>query len=137
MHLTWKRPDGYHGASPTDFRVVDLGGRSRIWLHKGDRDQYPFRISGGWEEKDKSVLLNNMINLLETDDKSWLEFLGRTLDHSIKEDRKVFIDDLQSWLSELQQHVKGDTWETEILTEALSVLKERVTTIRDRFIKDS
>ena len=64
MHLIWKRPDGFHGASPTDFRVVDLGGRSRLWLHKVDRDQYPFRIAGGWEEKDGSVLLNNLIELI-------------------------------------------------------------------------
>ncbi len=137
MHLTWKRPDGFHGASPSDFRVVDLGGRSRLWLHKVDRDQYPFRIAGGWEEKDNSVLLNNLINLLEDNDKGWLEYLNRAMDHSIKEDRKVFIDDLQSWLSELQQHVKGDTWETEILTEALVVLRERIGTIRDRFIANS
>jgi hypothetical protein len=137
MHLTWKRPDGFHGASPSDFRVVDLGGRSRIWLHNNDRDQYPFRIAGGWEEKDNSVLLNNLINLLEESDKRWLEYLNRALDHSIKEDRKVFVDDLQSWLSELQQHVKGDTWETEILTEALSVLKERVGELRERFIANA
>lgn len=135
MHLIWKRPDGFHGASPTDFRVVDLGGRSRLWLHKVDRDQYPFRISGGWEEKDATVRLNNLINLLEDDDKTWLAYLNRALDHSIKEDRKVFIDDLLSWLTELQQHVKGDTWETEILGEALTVLSERLVVLRGRFVK--
>ncbi|MBC7661505.1 MAG: hypothetical protein H7249_17550 [Chitinophagaceae bacterium] len=134
MHLIWKRPDGFHGASPTDFRVVDLGGRSRLWLHKVDRDQYPFRIAGGWEEKDSSVLLNNLVNLLESDDKAWLEYLDRAMDHSLKEDRKVFIDDLLSWLTELQLHVKGDTWETEILREALTVLSERLGVLRERFM---
>ncbi|RZA10861.1 MAG: hypothetical protein EOP10_34055 [Proteobacteria bacterium] len=134
MNLTWKRPDGFHGASPADFRVVDLGGRSRIWLHKADRDQYPFRIAGGWEEKDSSVLLNNLINLLESDDKAWLDYLERAMDFSIKEDRTVYIHDLLSWLTELQQHVKGDTWETEILREALSVLSERIVVLKERFV---
>mgnify|MGYP001612242466 CR=1 FL=1 len=136
MHLIWKRPDGFHGASPTDFRVVDLGGRSRLWLHKVDRDQYPFRIAGGWEEKDGSVLLNNLINLLESDDKGWLEYLNRAMDHSLKEDRTVFMTDLLSWLTELQQHVKGDTWETEILREALTVLSERLVVLRERFVNN-
>jgi len=135
MHLIWKRPDGFHGASPNDFRVVDLGGRSRLWLHKADRDQYPFRIAGGWEEKDGSVRLNNLVNLLESDDQSWLEYLNRTMDHSIKEDRTVFIDDLLSWLTDLKQHVKGDTWETEILSEALTVLSERLSVLRTRFVQ--
>ena len=25
MHVIWKRPDGFHGADPSDFMVVNLG----------------------------------------------------------------------------------------------------------------
>ena len=51
MHLVWKRPDGYHGATPSDFNEADLGENVRLWLHKSDKDQYPFQIAGGWEER--------------------------------------------------------------------------------------
>ena len=51
--VIWKRPDGFHGANPSDFMVVDIGSESRLWLHKSDFENFPFRISGSWSgEKD-------------------------------------------------------------------------------------
>lgn len=134
MHLIWKRPDGFHGASPTDFLVLELGGHSRLWLHKSDKDQYPFRIAGGWEEKDSSVLLNNLVNLLPYKEQDWLTYLHRALDNSMKDDPKAYIDELVVWLNDLKSHAKGDTWETEILREALGTIAERLAGLREHFI---
>ncbi|MEZ4741934.1 MAG: hypothetical protein R3B45_05725 [Bdellovibrionota bacterium] len=50
MHVVWKRPDGYHGASPSDYRVVEINESSNLWLHKRDTDWFPFRVSGGWKD---------------------------------------------------------------------------------------
>jgi len=134
MHLIWKRPDGFHGAAPTDFLVVELGGHSRLWLHRTDKDQYPFRIAGGWEENEGTVRLNNLVNLLPQGDSDWLSYLNRSYDHSMKDDRKDFFDELRRWLEELPQHVKGDTWETEILHQALRLTADRLTSLRQSFV---
>ncbi len=135
MHLIWKRPDGFHGASPSDFSVLELGGHSRLWLHKTDRDQYPFRIAGGWEENDGTVLLNNLVNLLPFGQPDWLDFLNRSFDHSMKDDRKAFVSEISDWLQDLKSHVKGDTWETEILREALDLTGDRIKAVKDQFIR--
>lgn len=137
MHLIWKRPDGFHGASPADFSVLELGGHSRLWLHRTDRDQYPFRIAGGWEENASTVRLNNLVNLLPRAQNEWLEYLNKSFDHSMKDDRKDFVDELQTWLQDLGQHAKGDTWETEIMQQALHLMSERVKTCRDVFIRST
>lgn len=134
MHLIWKRPDGFHGAAPSDFSVVELGGHSRLWLHKTDKDQYPFRIAGGWEENLGTVRLNNLVNLLPLAEANWLEYLNHSFDHSMKDDRRVFIEDLIQWLLSLKNHVKGDTWEAEILSQALSLTADKVRSFKDRFV---
>lgn len=136
MHLIWKRPDGFHGASPSDFSVLELGGHSRLWLHKTDRDQYPFRIAGGWEENDGTVLLNNLVNLLPHGQSDWLNYLNRSFDHSMKDDRKIFVEEIIAWLQSLKSHAKGDTWETEILREALDQTCERISAVKDQFIRN-
>lgn len=137
MHLIWKRPDGFHGASPSDFSVLELGGHSRLWLHRTDKDQYPFRIAGGWEESSGTVLLNNMINLLPHPPADWLDYLKKTFDHSMKDDRRAFLDELFAWLAELGQHVKGDTWETEIMQQALNLTAERVRACQENFMRST
>jgi elongation factor P hydroxylase len=63
MFVVWKRPDGYHDATPSDFQIVEAGANARIWLHKSDREWYPFRISGGWQESDATRRLNGLVNL--------------------------------------------------------------------------
>ncbi len=134
MHLIWKRPDGFHGAAPSDFSVLELGGHSRLWLHNKDKDQYPFRIAGGWEENIGTVRLNNMINLLPSGESEWLLFLNHSFDHSMKDDRKQFIDELIDWVQGLKSHVKGDTWEAEIMTQALGLTFDRLSQLRSGFI---
>jgi hypothetical protein len=137
MHLIWKRPDGFHGASPQDFSVLELGGHSRLWLHNVDKDQYPFRIAGGWEENEGTVLLNNLVNLLPKGDQEWLDYLNRAYDHSMKDDRKAFVDEMTVWLRDLTSCVKGDTWETEILQQALRLTVDKISALRETFIKQS
>lgn len=135
MHLVWKRPDGFHGASPSDFTVFELGGHSRLWLHKTDRDQYPFRVSGGWEEKEATVRLNNLVNMLPQPTAAWIEYLNKIYDDTLKDDRGKFFNELVNWINELAQHAKGDTWETDILVEALRVTADRLEEARAGFLK--
>ena len=107
MHLVWKRPDGFHEANPSDYQVVDLGNNFKLWLHKKDRDQYPFRIAGGWEEKEGTIRLNNLVNLLNSDDDKWVEHLKHSYDHSMKDDKLKFIEDLLAWIKDLESCPKG------------------------------
>ena len=134
MHLIWKRPDGYHGAQPSDFSVLELDGHSRLWLHKEDRDHYPLQISGGWAERESSIRLNNLINLIPFGRDAWVEYLGRQYDHSMTEDPADFYEEIYTWLEGLVTHVKGDTWETEILKQALTVAKTRLADVKKDFI---
>jgi len=134
VHVIWKRPDGFHGASPDDYKVVELGDHSKLWLHRQDHDQFPFRVSGGWEEKEATVRLNNFINLLDQEDSKWLERLNKLFDHSMKDDKEKYLSELQVWLGELKDGIKGDTWETEILEEALRLTSERLNRVSQRFL---
>ena len=134
MHLVWKRPDGFHDALPSDYQVVDLGNNFKLWLHKQDKDQYPFRIAGGWEEKEGSVRLNNLVNLLNSQESDWLTYLNYSYDHSMKDDKEKYIEDLLTWLKELESCPKGDTWETEIMAPAVAKTHEVVLKVRDSFV---
>jgi hypothetical protein len=133
MHIIWKRPDGYHDALPEDFHAVELGGRSRIWLHKKDHNQYPFQITGGWEESSSTVRLNNMINLIPQAKSAWLEYLSDQYDNMMADDRKQYIASIKSWLEDLSSHIKGDRWEVDILKEALTVVKQRIEDVSNEF----
>lgn len=135
MHLTWKRPDGFHGAQPADYYTVDLGGRARLWLHKTDKDQYPFRLSGGWEEKDHSVRLNNLINLLPEGNDAWLDHLRGAFNHSMHSEPAEYYKETHTWLFELKNFLKGDTWETDILSQALDTTLTRLETVEAEFLK--
>lgn len=135
MHVIWKRPDGYHDASPSDYSTCEIGSHFRLWLHRHDKEQYPFRIAGGWEEKEGTVRLNRLINLLPESDEKWLEHLRHSYDHSMKDDKSTFMNDLIGWLQELGKHVKGDTWEVEILSQALDLTIERLEKLKATFAK--
>jgi hypothetical protein len=54
----------------------------------------------------------------------------------MRDDREKFINDLTRWLDDLALHVKGDTWEAEILTEALRRTKSRIEEAREGFLKN-
>ena len=134
MHLVWKRPDGFHGASPSDFSVVELDGHSRLWLHKTDKDQYPFRISGGWEDREATVRLNNLVNLLPFPTEDWVGFLKGSFNHSMKEGADEFFNEIKGWLTGLSENIKGDTWEVEILDQALQSTLRRLDEAKTGFL---
>ena len=133
IHVIWKRPDGFHGALPSDFDVVEVNGHSRLWLHKKDKDMYPFRISGGWEEDLSSRRLNRLVNLINKSDRDWLEELSRDYDRSNKNDPKKYLLDLSGWIDEVANHLKGDKWEIEIMAEAIGHIKQKITALGQGF----
>ena len=135
MHLVWKRPDGYLGAKPSDFVVCELADHSNLWLHKVDKDQYPFRVSGGWEDIDLSVSLNNLVNLIPAEDSAWVDHLNNCFDHSMDDSKSDYLATTLKWLGELEKVAKGDTWEVEILEQAVAVVIARVKKIQDDFLK--
>lgn len=137
MHLIWKRPDGYLGAKPSDFVVCELADHSNLWLHKVDKDQYPFRVSGGWEDIDLSVSLNNLVNLIPEDDSAWVNHFVTCYDHSMSDSKENYLETTLKWLSELEKVAKGDTWEVEILEQAVAVVISRVNSIKAAFLKQS
>ncbi|MBF0440805.1 MAG: hypothetical protein HQK54_02760 [Oligoflexales bacterium] len=135
MHVIWKRPDGFHDASPKDYFTVELDGDARIWLHNEDKDQYPFRISGGWEEKELAVKLNNLINLLPNSTETWVKHLTKDYNQTLKDSPQEYFDSICSWLKDLKNYIKGDTWEVEIITRAIDTTLRRLIDSRDLFIK--
>src|SRR5687768_6037585 len=119
MHVVWRRPDGFHGAAPQDFRVLELGGHSRIWLHKSDTEWFPFRISGGWQDDDATKKLNTLVNLLNKPSAEWLSHLIRIFHNSMADDPQTFMTDLETWLGSLKDTIKADKWEAEIMVQAI------------------
>lgn len=127
MNVIWKRPDGYHGAKPSDYVVLDLPSlASKIWLHRTDKENFPFRISGGWQEELASKRLNGLVHLLDKPETAWRAFLHAQFEHSKFEDLSSFMEDLLSWLKELQGYLKGDTWEIAIMKDTLDALVTKI-----------
>ena len=131
MHIVWKRPDGFHKARPSDFRVVDIDSHSRIWLHQSDSENYPFRVSGGWEDEEATIRINSLVNLLsQKSGEQWKATLQKYFADSKQDTFEAFLVQLQLWLSELKGCAKGDTWEIEIIVQVLDELKVRLTKIQ-------
>ena len=135
MHVVWKRPDGFHGADPADFMVVNLGNRSKIWLHKRDHAWFPFRVAGGWQESEATQRLNKLVNLLSQGDDAWVDALSKLYDDSMGDDPARFLDDISRWLVDLRNHLKGDTWELDIMSQALAEVEGRLAKVRDDVLK--
>ena len=135
MHVVWKRPDGFHGADPSDFMVVNVGSRAKIWLHKKDNSWFPFRIAGGWQESEATKRLNNLVNLLNKEDAAWVDSLVRIFNDTMGDDPARFIDDLTRWVADLRNHLKGDTWELDIMNHALAEVSDRLGSVREAFLK--
>lgn len=133
MHVIWKRPDGFHNAEPTDFEVIELQSHGRIWLHKRDQAWFPFRIAGGWQESEATMRLNMLVNLLAKADDAWLQALHRIYDQTMGDDPHKFIEEMLRWLRDLHGHLKGDTWEVEIMNQALSDVEGRLLALQPRF----
>lgn len=123
IKVIWKRPDGFHGAKPSDFIVIELKTHSsRIWLHHIDHENFPFRVSGGWQEEAQTRKLNQMVNLLKADQKEVSRFFEASFENSQFEDKKTYVSDLVSWLSHLKSHLKGDTWELAVMNDVFDEL---------------
>ena len=136
MKVIWKRPDGFLNAQPSDFKVVDLDGHFKIWLHKSDHTWFPFRVSGDWKEEESTKLLNLWINLLDQDDDQWHQSLKKQFGHSKVEDPNTFVRDTFQWLNHLQLHLKGDTWELEIMNKTMDCIQNRLKSIESKFLNN-
>jgi hypothetical protein len=135
MHVVWKRPDGFHGAAPTDFEIVSLANQTTFWLHKEDHDWYPFRVSGGWQEQESTKRLNTLINLISKPSGIWLECTISIFHNSMIDEPSKFFNDLSSWVKDLRNHLKGDTWEVDIMSQAISEVHDNLEKIEKTFLE--
>lgn len=126
MKVIWKRPDGFLMSTPEDFTVLKMPSQSKLWLHKTDRENFPFRISGGWQDEESSRKLNQMVNLLSEGESEWVRWLKQDFSNSNTPEASKYFDKLRSWLQEVERGLKGDTWELEIMGEALSQIQKYV-----------
>lgn len=134
MFVVWKRPDGFLGAEPTDYKVVEIGGQARIWLHKKDVDWFPFRISGGWQEQEATQRLNRLVNLIGKPSASWVKHLVHEFHHSMSDDGNKFFSETVTWLESLLSNLKGDTWEVEIMSHAINEVLTRTKDAQKPFL---
>jgi hypothetical protein len=138
MHVIWKRPDGYHGASPSDYKAVQLKNHSsRIWLHKTEHHWFPFRVSGGWQDENLTKRLNLMVNLLDKENEIWNKSLSEIFDHSSAKDENAFIEETVQWLSELKGALKGDKWEIEIMEAVLTEIESKISDLKSAFVTNT
>ena len=126
MKVIWKRPDGFLESEPNDFTVLEMPSKSKLWLHKRDQENFPFRISGGWQDEESTRKLNRLVNLLSESQGQWVDWLERDFFDSKLEKSERYIDSLRDWLSSIKDNLKGDTWELEIMSEALNEIEVHV-----------
>ncbi len=134
MHVIWKRPDGFHGADPADFMVVTVGTRANIWLHRRDNLNFPFRIAGDWKAAEATERLNLLVNLLSKDEGEWTAALLKLFNDTLGDDPARFIDDLGRWVLDLRTHLKGDTWELDIMNHTLTEVGNNLSKVRAAFL---
>ncbi len=126
MKVVWKRPDGFHGASPSDYHVIELDGHSKIWLHRTNHEWFPFRVSGDWGEEESTRRLNRLVNLIGTQPNNWVKYIEDSFGNSKADSVGVFVSDISNWIDHLKANLKGDTWEIDIMTKALSLVVENL-----------
>ena len=126
MHVVWKRPDGFLGAEPSDYKAVAIGTDAKLWLHRSDRSWYPFRIAGGWQEQEATQRLNRLVNLIGKPMSKWVEQMINEHNHSMTDDPEVFYNETLTWLESLKLALKGDTWEVEIMQLAITECESRL-----------
>lgn len=133
MRVVWKRPDGFHGAVPADFFVIDVGGQVKLWLHRREREWFPFQVTGGWQDADATRKLNMLVNLLAATDAVWAEHLLKSFNDSLTDNAVTFFDETIAWLNQDMSNLKGDTWEVEVMEKVMSAIRDRLQQIRPRF----
>jgi hypothetical protein len=126
MKVIWKRPDGFHGAQPSDYHVIELDGHSKIWLHRTNHEWFPFRVSGDWGEEESTRRLNRLVNLIGTEPRNWVKYLDDSFGDSKADNIGVFVSDISNWINHLKANLKGDTWEIDIMNKALSLIVENL-----------
>jgi hypothetical protein len=127
MHIIWKRPDGFQNALPEDFRRIELSNGAHLWVHRHELDWYPFQVSGDWRGQQQTTRLNRLVNLLESPDSAWSNFLEHYYDDELKElGLKATSEHLKTWISELKNAVKGENWEVQIIVCALTDIFDRL-----------
>ena len=134
ISLIWKRPDGFLGASPEDFTVIEVAGNSRIWLHRRDSKNFPFRVSGGWQDEDATRRLNQLVNKLNKSPSDLAKHLLTDYYESSAQDGKKYLKGLSAWFHELSDHLKGDHWETTIMREVLEELLQKIRSVEEQFL---
>jgi hypothetical protein len=133
MKVIWKRPDGFHGADPSDYYVVQVAHNAKIWLHKTDSENFPFRISGGWQDEVSTVKLNKLVNLIGQDEAAWLSYLLHDYHNSEAASSESYLQELEDWLSVLGENLKGDNWALMIMQEVLQDLQATLTVLAAKF----
>ena len=133
MKVIWKRPDGFHGAKPSDYYVVQVANNVNIWLHKSDSKNFPFRVSGGWQDEESTRKLNQLVNLLGKPEKEWLSHLLNDYHHSQAESSDAYLQHLETWIELLQGNLKGDNWEMIIMQEVLQELRSTLMGLSRQF----
>ena len=126
MKVVWKRPDGFLESVPNDFTVLEMPSKSKLWLHKRDQENFPFRISGGWQDEESTRKLNGLVNLLTKSEENWKEWLETDFFNSKLEKSDGHINSLRLWLKAVKENLKGDTWELEIMAEALGEIDRQI-----------
>ncbi|MDE3269258.1 MAG: hypothetical protein OYH77_03125 [Pseudomonadota bacterium] len=135
MHVTWRRPDGFHNSTPSDFRVLNVDDSTNIWVHRVECDYYPFQISGGWQEEEATRRLNQFVNLLVASDDAWLDYILKEYDNSLDSSGKDFYQGLIAWFGDLAIKIKGDKWEVEIVGKVIAAISVRLTTLQANFTR--
>lgn len=131
MHVIWKRPDGFQNALPEDFRRVALSNGAQLWLHRHEKEWYPFQVSGDWSGQSDTKRLNQLINMIDASCEAWKSFFERALDNEINDGMSsslaAIAQENLDWLKAFEKTIKGTTWEIEIVRCALSDVMEKMT----------
>ena len=136
MNVVWKRPDGFHDANPSDYLVIEIAGKSKIWLHKKDKDNYPFRISSDWQGEDQTKDLNNLVNLLSKDYSKWCAWIKNKFSFSKSSTVSEMLQSYFKWLEILKENSKGDSWEIEIIHSCLDEIKVNLDKYSNNLMND-
>ncbi len=135
MFVIWRRPDGFQGARPEDFKVVELRSKSFLWLHKNERHWFPFQVSGGWQDEDQTKRINGLVNLIGKSPQQWLDYLvGYYHDAIAEDDPSAFLEELDTWLNSILNNLKGDKWEQDIIEQAVSEVIANVEQVKNDFL---
>ena len=89
-------------------------------------------MSGGWQDGEATKRLNRLVNQLKADD--FATHLVSEYEHSMKGEAQEFITELESWVQELKDNPKGDTWETDIIINCLTTVQSRITHAKGDFL---